>query len=101
MTVKEIKVAVERMMTDNAERKASIDKAWNSHYGDLSCVEYEFNAGELSALTDIMYVIEHGDESREHQMREERLEQDEILSKWSKSYDENGYDPCDEDGEQL
>ena len=101
MTIKEIKATVEQMIADNAANKERIDKEWNSHYGDLSCVEYEFNAGELSALTDIMYVIEHGAEAREHEMREERLKEDEILSKWSKSYDENGYDPCDEDGEQL
>ena len=64
MTIEKIKAAIEEMITDNATSKARIDKDWDSHYGDLSCVEYEFNAGELSALTDIMYVIEHGDESQ-------------------------------------
>ena len=83
MTVKEIKATVEQMIADNAASKESIDKNWNSHYGDLSCVEYEFNAGELSALNDIMYVIEHGAEAREHEIREQRLKEDEF---WAKHY---------------
>ena len=64
MTVAQIKKAVQEMIVDNAARKAQIDKDWDGHYGDLSCVEYESNAGELGALTDVLYVIEHGDESQ-------------------------------------
>jgi|TARA_R110000744_G_scaffold357289_1_gene464106 hypothetical protein len=64
MTVEQIKTAVEEMLVDNAASKARIDKEWDGHYGDLSCVEYESNAGECGALHDVLYFIEHGDESQ-------------------------------------
>jgi hypothetical protein len=58
MNTEQIKAAVLELMADNEAEKARIDKEWDSHYGDLSCTEYEANHAYRGALLDVLNIID-------------------------------------------
>ena len=57
MTKEQVINVVEELMKDNKLEKARIDQEWNGVYGDLSCTDYEANAGYHAALLDVLNII--------------------------------------------
>ena len=57
MTKEQVVNIIEELMKQNKLEKVRIDEEWNGVYGDLSCTDYEANAGYHGALLDVLDII--------------------------------------------